>query len=65
LPKKLYNVFIYEPYYEWLIIMYVFVYIIDFGNTSKTYHSGPSLNSSPMINLHVYRVWVQMYKKNA
>ena len=33
--NNLYNVFIYEPYYEWLIIMYVFVYIIDFGNTSK------------------------------
>jgi len=40
--------------------MYVFVYIIDFDNTSKTYHSCLSLNSSPMINLRVYRAWVQM-----
>ena len=30
--------------------MYDFVYIIDFGNTSKTYYSCLSLNCSPMIN---------------
>ena len=30
--------------------MYDFVYIIDFGNTSKSYNSCPSLNCSPMIN---------------
>ena len=30
--------------------MYDFVYIIDFGNTSKTYYSCLSLNCSSMIN---------------
>ena len=54
--KHLYNVFIYETYYELLIIVYLNiwlctnVYIIDFGNTSKTYYSCLSLNCSPMIN---------------
>ena len=34
--------------------MYDFVYIIDFGNTGKTYYSCRSLNCSPMIN-YIYK----------
>ena len=33
--------------------MYDFVFLIDFGNTSKTYYSCLSLNCSPMINFKI------------